>query len=553
MGNISVSIAFNRFDCWFLMKEVSCELKSRMLGIPVALSKHFAHFLNSLGCRIKACGSFSVIEMSFLVKQVIILLFLKLKLSLKENFRNKTLAPKIQWFKHFSCIKIFFSSKMLVSTSKTIQYVNPEDHKVSSSMFPLFVNRTCMVSDAVCCRKPVTDLSALKQARIKPRVDPVPIMQQGDDGDSSIDGSNDENDNDNVPGKTEDNKWDSYPCDVCGMAFRQRSHLATHKRKHMTERRFKCNDCGTCFKTKSSLHFHMKRHSEAPFVCGPCNKVYPERKQLMRHIRVVHTSVNRYPCDQCDKAFKTRQKHDLHYTLHTGEKPFICDLCQKAFVYKSTFVQHMNSHVANKEYKCDKCPKEYAVCAEFKRHYMNHTDFRPFKCTVCSKSFPLKGTLKNHMKIHAPEKPYKCSRCDKSFMKKQSLDCHMMLHEGQSPQFMCDQCSQSYYNVFALKRHYLKHTGERGFRCEVCHKAFWMKDALRVHMRTHSNVKMFPCKECHKAFAHKHTLDSHMKIHAGVASHVCHFCHKTFIHKANLTRHIRLHETNQITTHIVTR
>ena len=52
-------------------------------------------------------------------------------------------------------------------------------------------------------------------------------------------------------------------------------------------------------------------------------------------------------------------------------------------------------------------------------------------------------------------------------MKKQSYECHMKQHRGERPEYMCDQCSQSYFNVFALKRHYLKHTGERAFTCQV--------------------------------------------------------------------------------------
>lgn len=126
-------------------------------------------------------------------------------------------------------------------------------------------------------------------------------------------------------------------------------------------------------------------------------------------------------------------------------------------------------------------------------------------------------------------------------MKKQSFECHLKIHAGESPQFMCDQCSQSYFNVFALKRHYLKHTSERRFVCEVCNKAFWMKDALKVHMRTHSSVKMFPCSHCPKAFSHKHTLDAHLRTHLDVQPFSCNVCQKTFIHKYNLARHERQH------------
>ncbi|XP_063222108.1 gastrula zinc finger protein XlCGF26.1-like [Bacillus rossius redtenbacheri] len=334
----------------------------------------------------------------------------------------------------------------------------------------------------------------------------------------------------------------NHICEICAAAFMQRSHLATHMRRHNTERRFKCHECGSFFKTKSSVYFHMKCHLEAPFVCKICSKEYPERKKLMRHVRIIHASLDLYPCKKCGKTFKTRQKYELHLTLHTGLKPFACDLCQKTFVYKSTYVQHMHSHELHKAFKCDLCPKEYAICADFKKHYRNHSENRPFQCPFCTKSFTLKSTLKNHVRTHEPEKPFKCKLCEKSFMKKESYECHMMVHKGEKPKYLCDQCSMSYYNIFALKRHYVKHTGERKFSCTVCSRAFWMKDALNVHMRVHSSVKLFPCSQCPKTFSHKHTLESHLRTHQNTVPNVCPFCQKTFVHKAYFCRHVQLHE-----------
>lgn len=79
-----------------------------------------------------------------------------------------------------------------------------------------------------------------------------------------------------------------FDCTVCGKQFREKSHLATHSRAHVDIRSFKCNECGNSFKTKTNLLFHMKTHEEAPYICKKCNKTFPERKVLMRHMRVVH-------------------------------------------------------------------------------------------------------------------------------------------------------------------------------------------------------------------------------------------------------------------------
>lgn len=83
----------------------------------------------------------------------------------------------------------------------------------------------------------------------------------------------------------------SFDCTVCGKQFREKSHLATHSRAHVDIRNFKCNECGNSYKTKTNLLFHMKTHEEAPYICTKCDKIFPERKVLMRHTRVVHRLV----------------------------------------------------------------------------------------------------------------------------------------------------------------------------------------------------------------------------------------------------------------------
>ncbi|CAH1404192.1 unnamed protein product [Nezara viridula] len=326
-----------------------------------------------------------------------------------------------------------------------------------------------------------------------------------------------------------------YECADCGKVFREKSHLATHSRAHINIRKFKCSLCDLSFKTKTNLSFHFRTHSDVPFTCKECNKTYSERKTLNRHIRIVHSSNEKFVCDQCGKTFKSSSNLSLHYTLHTGSKPYSCSLCPKSFVYKSTYVAHLKVHQNDQLFKCNTCPD--------KKSCQHHCDARPWLCTVCGKGYPLKGTLKNHMKSHNPEKPFKCSECPKSFMKRQSLECHVKAdHRGERPEFMCDQCSQSYFNVFALKRHYLKHTSERSFSCDTCGKAFWMKDALKVHIRSHSSVKSYTCPHCPRAFVHKHSLNSHVRSHVGAQPYSCNVCGKSFVHKYNLARHERQHQ-----------
>ncbi|XP_073992494.1 uncharacterized protein [Rhodnius prolixus] len=287
---------------------------------------------------------------------------------------------------------------------------------------------------------------------------------------------------------------EQYECKECGKTYREKSHLATHSRAHINVRNFCCEVCGQRFKTKANLYFHSQTHSDTPFTCTECNKTFQERRILKRHIRVVHSHKELHKCNQCEKAFKSATVLSLHYTLHTGSKPFRCSMCPKTFVYKSTLATHVNQF-----HQCTTCLP--SAC----RH-----SSRPWLCPVCGKGFSLKGTLNTHMRTHDPEKHFKCTECPKSFAHKQSYETHMKWHKGEGPQYKCDQCAKSYFNVFALRRHYLKHISQKNFICAICSKAYWMKDALKVHMRTHTNVRPFQCQRCPKAFLHKHTLEGHI-------------------------------------------
>ncbi|XP_054269001.1 oocyte zinc finger protein XlCOF6-like [Macrosteles quadrilineatus] len=336
-------------------------------------------------------------------------------------------------------------------------------------------------------------------------------------------------------------KPSSYDCTVCGKRFREKSHLATHARAHNEVRNFRCNQCGVMFKTKTNLFFHMKTH-EAPFTCTKCDKTFGLKKMFTRHMRVVHSGEGLFNCDICGRPFKSAQNLELHYTLHTGNKPFSCDKCCKTFVYKSTYRAHMKAHEADEQFACELCLAAGPVDkSELRRRCGHYSQARPWLCTVCGKAYPLKSTLKNHMKSHEAEKPFKCDECGKYFMKRKTYECHLKTHTGEKPQYMCDQCSQSYYSYESLKRHYMKHTSDRRFSCDLCSKAFWTKDAMKVHRRSHENVKTFQCTQCSKAFAHKHSLVAHLRSHAGETTHACDICCKTFLHKYHLTRHLRQH------------
>ncbi|XP_038141792.1 zinc finger protein 708-like [Cyprinodon tularosa] len=111
--------------------------------------------------------------------------------------------------------------------------------------------------------------------------------------------------------------FSSFPCPVCGKAFRFRSLLASHALIHSDVRPFACDFCSRSFRRLS----HLKRHRD-----------------------VVHADGARPPqsfvCHICGKDKKCRSQLARHVIIHTGERPFTCELCPARFNRRGNLQQH---------------------------------------------------------------------------------------------------------------------------------------------------------------------------------------------------------------------
>ena len=110
--------------------------------------------------------------------------------------------------------------------------------------------------------------------------------------------------------------------------------------------------------------------------------------------------------------------------IYHNENEFICDLCDKKFPYKANLKRHI-ADVHFKELKnCSKCSKVFGE-DNLKAHEDNCLPkIQRFECWQCQKSFKKEKHYKEHIKVH-DENTFNCELCDKSFTTQRVLNLHI--------------------------------------------------------------------------------------------------------------------------------
>ena len=112
-----------------------------------------------------------------------------------------------------------------------------------------------------------------------------------------------------------------------------------------------------------------------------------------------------------------------------------------------------------------------------------------------------------------------CSECGKVFKSKYSLMDHEVEKHGRLSRyscFVCEKGGQKCSSKASLRRHTIRHTGQRPYKCGTCEKGFFDKQVRRIHERIHQDTFEFQCKHCEKQFHQSHQLVAHTKRHNGV-------------------------------------
>ncbi|XP_068211031.1 zinc finger and BTB domain-containing protein 7C-like isoform X5 [Palaemon carinicauda] len=106
----------------------------------------------------------------------------------------------------------------------------------------------------------------------------------------------------------------------------------------------------------------------------------------------------------------------------------------------------------------------------------------------------------------------------------------------------CPHCSYNTPDSNRLKRHTLKHTGERPFSCPYCSYRAARKEVLKDHINGHTGERPHVCPYCPYTAARRSNLVVHIRMHTGEKPYSCTYCSYQTTRKSTLNAHLQIHK-----------
>ena len=149
--------------------------------------------------------------------------------------------------------------------------------------------------------------------------------------------------------------------------------------------------------------------------------------------------------------------------------------------------------------------------------------------------------IKRHMIKHTGEKPFECEECGYKFGANGALKAHINRVHLKLRPFECEECGYKFSANGDLKSHVNSvHLKLKPFECEECGYKCSFNSDLKTHInRVHMKLKPFECEECGYKFGTNGDLKRHIgTVHLKLKPFECGECGYKCSSNSDLTKHI---------------
>lgn len=129
-----------------------------------------------------------------------------------------------------------------------------------------------------------------------------------------------------------------FKCHFCEFTTYTRISLKKHELVHKIPKAHKCEQCSKAFNTKEKLFAHKKEHSA--YFCSRCKRDFSQMDEKDKHEKSCKLS-GHYCCKQCD--FTCNSKLGLMNHERTHIELLSCEHCNKLFSSNWNLQQHKKS------------------------------------------------------------------------------------------------------------------------------------------------------------------------------------------------------------------